>query len=75
MYTVMAIHSISQAQIRSRDKYYKTFFALSGPNQIWARYLEGDNILTKTESGRDRDWGGLLDFLKNQDRDWGGLPD
>ena len=32
---------------------------------IWARYLEGDNILTKIESGRDQDWGGLLDFLKN----------
>ena len=41
--------------------------------QLWARYLEGDNISTKIESGRDRDRGGLLDFLKNRDRDRGGL--
>ena len=41
--------------------------------QLWARYLEGDNISTKIESGRDR--GGLLDFLKNRDRDRGGLLD
>ena len=27
--------------------------------QIWARYLEGDNISTKIGSGRDRDRGGL----------------
>ena len=42
-------------------------------NQLWARYLEGDNISTKIGSGRDRDRGGLPDFLKNRDRDRGGL--
>ena len=41
--------------------------------QLWARYLEGDNISTKIESGRDRDRGGLLDFLKNRNGDRGGL--
>ena len=44
-------------------------------DQIWARYLEGDNISTKIGSGRDRDRGGLPDFLKNRDQDRGGLPD
>ena len=33
--------------------------------QLWARYLEGDNISTKIGSGRDKDRGGLPDFLKN----------
>ena len=40
-----------------------------------ARYLEGDKITTKIGSGRDRDQGGLPDFLKNRDRDRGDLPD
>ena len=44
-------------------------------DQVCARYLEGDNISTKIGSGRDRDRGGLPDFLKNRDRDRGGLPD
>ena len=43
--------------------------------QLCARYLEGDNISTKIGLGRDRDRGGLPDFLKNRDRDRGGLPD
>ena len=42
-------------------------------DQAWARYLEGDNISTKIGLGRDRDRGGLPDFLTNRDR--GGLPD
>ena len=44
-------------------------------HQLWARYLKEDNISTKIGSGRDRDWGGLPDFLTNRDRDRGGLPD
>ena len=44
-------------------------------HQLWARYLEGDKIPTKIGSGRDRDRGGLLDFLTNQDQDRGGLSD
>ena len=38
----------------------------------WARYLEGDNILTKIGSGQDRDRNGHPDFLTNWDR--GGQP-
>ena len=36
--------------------------------QIWARYLEGDNISTKIGSGQDRDRGGLPDFWTNREK-------
>ena len=42
-------------------------------DQLWARYLKGDNISTKIRSGRDQDRNGHPGFLTNQDR--GGQPD
>ena len=46
------------------------YYDLHGIDQLWARYLEGDNISTKIGTGRDRDRDGLP-TLTNRDRDRG----